>query len=320
MRRGSGGHFTEFVQSGPGLEVVPQFDSTIDVSQLQRVAWVVVVTPNVVAEHAQDLAHLSCYCARVGIPLHIEHLVMVTNLTPHTARHRSVAKYLRYYQWIVATDADTVILDSTRDPREFLDDSVDVIFNDRDNHEIASGAYMIRNSPGGWSFLRRWLAWADEGSRANRDNGDLLELVAAGMRPGIPNNADGTGRALRADIESNSHPEGTCINGAHEEYKAFIQCFNEQLSTHRYSDDTVRYWTTELWSWVRTLPPITFRSYKVNSGFFRNAEGLANWFNLKPWYLVAIDGDFLAGGKHLHKHFTPDSVLCSGNEWRYPEK
>ena len=120
-----------FVQSGSGTLLIPSFDDSIDTRQLPRLAWVIVVTPNHQDEYSAVLMATSCYCLRNNIPLFIEHHTMLDDRHFFTARHRSAAKYLRYYQWVLVTDADTMVADSSVDARVFLDDSVDVIMNDR---------------------------------------------------------------------------------------------------------------------------------------------------------------------------------------------
>lgn len=318
-------HFTRFVQNGPGRDIIPPYDPAVDPSKLPRLAWVVIATPDAIATYGQELSALACYAERVGIPFFIEHHIMVSNRNFMTARHRSVAKHLRYHQWVLATDADVMVANSMHDPREFLDNAMDVIFNDRDNREVCACAYFVRNSPGGWAFLSRWMSWDDHGDRQNRDNGDLNEMVSAGLTPGRPNSADYSGR-YSPDVPAAPTPEGAtpCLN---EEYgwpayqQGLIKCLDTALTVQRYGDDSVPYWDATLWGWaeaVATLPAVAFRSYKAMSGFLRSIEGPSTKGIYAPYLLAGMPGDFLGSGKHLEEYFGAESLFCTGEEWRYP--
>jgi hypothetical protein len=311
------GNMALYTQHGPGLHVIPPFDPSIDVSSLPRVAWVIVATPDAIAKYSHQLDQIACYCAKTGIPFHLEHSVFVDDRNFMTARHRSVAKYLRYYQWLMVTDADTIVADSSRDPREWLDDARDVIVNDRGNVEICACAFLIRNSPGGWSFLRRWFAWADNGPRFNYDNGDLNEMTLAGMKPGVPNNENYTGRFIGGSHAVNV--SGGCVNSADEpdrdRYIEFLGCMDERLREPRMGDHRTPYWDATLWAWTenKALPKVSMRSYKPFAGFLRAAEGK---LAAEPWFNTSVPGDFLFGGKDLHVFIDEDSTLCTGKDWQ----
>lgn len=305
--------FSLFTQSGPGSLVIPEFDPTVDVNRLPRLAWVVVATPDAIWKFGHLLNHLSCYCLRVGIPFYIEHHVMADDRHFFTARQRSVAKYLRYHQWVMVTDADTVVVDSSRDPREWLDDTVDTIFGDRRNFEICACAFFLRNSPGGWSFLRRWYSWADRHSNINWDNGDLNEMVVAGLNPGAPNDAKGISR-MEGHVDSG--PNTNCIND-HQDWGPyngdFLSCVRQALEGHRTADDSKAYWDAALWDWMDGVPSPKFRSYKVLAGF--NRWGWDPTHRVMPWDEVVLPSDFLITGKALEQHLNEDNVLCTGKEW-----
>ena len=120
-----------FVLRGSGRAIIPPFDASIDTRQLPRLGWVVVATPDAIKKYGNELLSLSCYCLRYNIPLHIEHHMLVDGKPFFVARHRSLAKYLRYYQNVIFTDADSIIVDSTIDVRKWLDDDVDVVMQDQ---------------------------------------------------------------------------------------------------------------------------------------------------------------------------------------------
>lgn len=315
------GNMALYTQHGPGLDVIPPFDPSIDVLSLPRIAWVIVATPDVIGKYSHQLDQIACYCAKTGIPFHLEHSVFVDDKNFMTARHRSVAKYLRYYQWLMVTDADTIVADSSPDPREWLNNTQDVIVNDRGNAEICACAFFIRNSPGGWSFLRRWFAWADNGPRFNYDNGDLNEMILAGMKRGVPNNEDYTGRFIGGSQAANV--SGSCVNSAgvleRNQYVEFLSCMDERLRETRMRDHRVPYWDATLWAWTnnKALPKVSLRSYKPFAGFLRPAEGKRKG---EPWLSASVPGDFLFGGKELHVFIDEDSILCTGKDWQVQPK
>jgi hypothetical protein len=280
--------------------MIPEYDESTDYHALPRLAWVVVVTPGDLAKTGHNIAQLSCYAARLGIPFYLEHRLMVDDRHFFTARHRSVAKYLRYYQWVFATDADIIVADSGRDVRDYLDDSLDAILNDLRYNEHCACAYFVRNSPGGWEFLRRWVGWADSGYHLNSDNGDLIEMISAGLRPGVPNSPDYSGRASIDDLRS--HKEEGCINldNSWTTYKKFLQCVQEQLRPWSHADDRVPFYDVNLWEFQSAYPTVMLRTWKRLSGFVRWVQPFEPKYDTYPWDLAALPGDMFLHGKHLH--------------------
>lgn len=72
-----------------------------------------------------------------------------------------------------------IAVDSTKKITDLLDDTADFIIQERPPEEACACFYLVKNSPGGWSFLQRWVAWADKGTRTNADNGDLQEMIVS---------------------------------------------------------------------------------------------------------------------------------------------
>ena len=274
----------------------------------------IIATPDAIAKYGDLLTVIACYCLQRNIPFFLEHQVFVDDRHFFTARHRSVAKYLRYHQWVFATDADTLLSNSEVDLRQWLDDSVDVIFNDRLNHEICACVFFVHNSPGGWSFLRRWFAWSDKRHDINYDNGDLVEMIGAGVEPGAPNNANYTGRITAP--EEKDYTTGCILpdGSGWGMYVAFVACVHQLLIPWRQGDDSQGYWQTSLWNWTdNELPPTELRTYKTMAGFNRIADQDGK---LLPYGHKGLPRDFLISGKHLDKLVPMDAILCTGKPWK----
>ncbi|KAK8843514.1 hypothetical protein IAR55_007174 [Kwoniella newhampshirensis] len=322
-------YYSRFALRGSGLNIIPPYSPHPGPETLPLLAWVIVATPSSIQEHGDLLTQISCYCLLKGIPFHLDHQIIVDDRHLVTGRHANVAKYLKRYQWVFATDADILIADSTKDLRDYIQegevgDGVDVIFNDRRNREVCACAYFLKNSPGGWSFLRRWVAWADGWRHStNWDNGDLGEMIAAGLIPGPPNNAEYTGRITTLEEEEVlEHPPREkigCISKSGEawgweEYGSiFVACFEDFVKRYRTADDRIPFWEVNLWSWASVLPPTKMRVYKVLSGF--NRWGLGEGTSIRTWDGVRLPGDFLISGKGLEQFVNADGALCSGKDW-----
>ncbi|WWD20948.1 hypothetical protein CI109_105426 [Kwoniella shandongensis] len=323
---------TPFARSGPGLEIIPPYSPHPDPRTLPLLAWVIIATPSAITKHGDLLTQIACYCLNKGIPFHLEHQVIVDDRHLVSGRHASVAKYLKRYQWVFASDADTLVADSSIDLRHWIDPTskgsknVDVIFNDRRNGEVCACAYFVKNSPGGWTFLRRWVAWADNGRHSTDwDNGDLGEMITAGLRRGLPNNRNYTGRITAAEEEGfwehgGDEQSDGCISKSGEvwgwpEYiSIFIGCLKDFLHSYRTEDDRTPFWEVDLWSWTDVLPQTRMRTYKVLSGF--NRWGLGEGTSERTWDGVRLPGDFLISGKGLEKFVEADSASCMGGDWR----
>lgn len=260
---------------------------------------------------------------RLGIPLYIDWVLHDNDRHFFTARHYNLVKYLRRHQWVMFTDGDILVADSTKDPRDLVaqaSDDVDVILSDRGGAEICACAYIIRNSPGGWSFLRRWIAWSGESdsNNPNWDNGDLNEMVLSGIRPGFPASEDGSKRLSRAQVDALFHTlseeEKRCSNlEINDHYVwAFLRCFGDAMKPYRSRDLWKPWWTIRIFEWSTVLPPTTIRVYREFGGFTRNDPDHSSGH-----YAKRIDTDFLY---HLHKDskiFNSSMTLCTGEEWAF---
>jgi hypothetical protein len=261
---------------------------------------------------------------RLGIPLYIDWVLHDNDRHFFTARHYNLVKYLRRHQWVMFTDGDILVADSTKDPRDLVaqaSDDVDVILSDRGGAEICACAYIIRNSPGGWSFLRRWIAWSGESdsNNPNWDNGDLNEMVLSGIRPGFPATEDVSKRLSRAQVDALFHTlseeEKRCSNLEIDDHYvwAFLGCFGDAMKPYRSRDLSKPWWTIRIFEWSTVLPPTTIRVYREFGGFTRNDPGHSSGHP----YVKRIDTDFLY---HLHKDskmFNSSMTLCTGEEWAF---
>lgn len=255
-----------------------------------------------------------------NIPLYIDTSLPMGYGHFFTARAYNVAKYLRRYQWVLVTDGDVLIADSTVKPWKIIDEAedVDVIFADRGGNEVCSCTWYLRNSPGGWSFLRRWIAWGEE-MHPNYDNGDLNELIIAGLRPGVPSNEDGTARLKQAEVDPYyelwDRKDSACLNLSIEGHYfwVFLACVGRKLRDYRTKEPWQRWYDLNLFEWTDALPSFKMRVYKEFSGFSRNGPD-------------TYSGQFRDGRLpedwlyHLHKdNRIPNAsmVLCTGDDWLY---
>ena len=141
--------------------------------------------------YSMPLETVHCYADRHGYQLHV-----VDDRNDSVAeeygcmkfgqllfrKHCAVAAYLRRYaaaiDWMLVLDADTGVVDPNRciaDYTRGVNDS-DMIFYERFfNFEIASGNYLVRNTPRSIRFLDEWAAYEPKaiGKWSSLDNGAL---------------------------------------------------------------------------------------------------------------------------------------------------
>jgi hypothetical protein len=312
--------------------VLPDFNPIPNPQTLTRLAWVVILDSEHVKQYAELLTSIECYCVRQGISFYIDYRVIRAEGHFFVSRHYNVLKYLKYHQWVLATDADILVGDSSVDIYKSIldkadDDNIDLVVADRDGGELCACAYIVKNSPGGWSFMHRWLSWSDVEGRTplNGDNGDLVEMVHAGMTPAAPNNATNTGRMADAEIDVPASSREHCINpdaklGEYlDSWWSFLACVQVKFHRFRAEYPRVPYWDHRLWDWTDVKIPTNIRVYKTYGGFIRSSPTVAGQqhFHTIPAY---VEGDFLY---HLHKRddlWAPQMTLCTGEDWQYEPK
>lgn len=270
--------------------------------------------------YGEVLQHISCYCLLHNIAFYVDYALGMSTGHFFTARHYNIAKYLRRYQWVLVTDGDMMVANSSIKPWKIIDEApadIDVIFADRGGAEVCSCTYFLRNSPGGWSFLRRWIAWGSE-YNPNADNGDLNELILSGLKPGPPSNTDGTGRISIAEMDvyrqAWSPKQWACVNLPTDNHYAFVflGCVSRALKHYRTMAPWEPWFDLRLFEWSEALPSFGMRIYKEFSGFSRNdPEAPSGIFRQR------LPEDWLY---HLHKSAQLQNAsmqLCTGDEWAY---
>jgi len=149
---------------------------------LPRLAIAQHLTRGTLDKYALEHRTLECYALRHNIPLHVESFELCSNIDQRRAKLYTIQRILPFYQWVIFLDGDTMVANYTKSFESFLDDSQDIILQDRDNGEVGSYFFSVRNSRRGHAFLTEWMSLADRGvgglrDLISRDNGDLMELI-----------------------------------------------------------------------------------------------------------------------------------------------
>lgn len=214
-------------------------------------------------------------------------------------------KYLPFYQWIVTSDLDIMVANMSRSLDSFLDDSVDVILQERENRELHAGMFMIKNSDFGRRFILNWMSLSDPvgADTGNLDNSDLHLAVANYF------------------LESNScqqHRKDVLKEHfTFADYFAYFFCLRDKLAEFESNSDpqqcTFRYGNN-------------IKVHRAYSGFLRSMAGMnadfTNHLELKAFItdykgvdvrqllVHFLPGDFAVHGKQLNEFMNEEHLHC----------
>lgn len=134
-------------------------------NKLPRLNILISLTPNWAhkdpAEFKKVMDHWKCYAANHGYLITFNYEREVTDSNDFfVARHESLRKiYLQKSQYTLHIDADSMILDMSKSLEPFLQLNRSVLLQMRENHEITSAIYIVRNDYRAFCFLQYWRSY-----------------------------------------------------------------------------------------------------------------------------------------------------------------
>lgn len=139
-------------------------------------------------------------------------------------KHCAASIYLKDFDWLYVSDADTAVVNADHCIEEYLDRRADVIMYERFfTSELTSGNYFVQNTAGGRSFLRGWSAMEAEkpapGIFCSADNGLLHIHMLRVLYPDKPEIHEGCWKALNGSIWPDYEPG----------YGEFLRCAKTPL-------------------------------------------------------------------------------------------
>jgi len=315
LLRSYGSNCSRRIADLPRIAIVQHAEESIDGKQSSMTA------------SAFEHASINCYASRHGIPLYVESLSAFSDRSKLRNKLLSVMRHLQHFQWIMFADLDTIVVNYNISVERYLDDSADVILPDRDNGEVGSYLYFVKNSCRGRAFLAAWISYGgSEGTvRAPHDNGDLMELLPWAMTVDLQH----IDVQQAAKIFRYGETNLPFLNYKHRRAKQFLRrCTSKRLNDEFLFEKAVRYdryrypSKSYFLGCVRHIidhlrPDIHTHGIKLlryTAGPVRglDAHGIAK----KPWHRRGLTtrilpSDFILHGKQLHALLNEEDLHCS---------
>jgi hypothetical protein len=156
--------------------------SSIETEKL-RIAIVVTSDEKYAANYQWHTDSVRCYAEKHGYG----YIRVPTR--DRVTRHGVVLQHFDKADWFLFLDGDSMVVNYARRVEEYVDPDVNLVLVTRlINGEIASGAYLIRNSAWSREFLREVLEY--RGKVANPDNGIFLLVLARRLLQSVPDGAE----------------------------------------------------------------------------------------------------------------------------------
>ena len=154
-----------------------------DVASSLRIAIVVTSDDEFAASYQWHTDSVRCYAEQHG------YVYIRVPTRDVIKRHGVVLKHLEKADWFLFLDGDSMVVNFNRRIEEYVDPDVNLVLVQRlINGEIASGAYLIRNSAWSREFLDEVLAY--RGKVANPNNGIFMSVLARRLLQTVPEGID----------------------------------------------------------------------------------------------------------------------------------